>query len=250
MTTLSQTDLGLALLLAHLLADFIFQPDWMVTGKNRRLVLLLHGLIAATLAYGLVGRWALWLVPAWIFISHIFIDYLKVRFGRDTFTVFLLDQTAHLAAIAALAWWFGGNELSIWARHCGPAVWRGWVVVIGAILCVRVGRTLIGLWTRPYLAEIEQAVASGTSGMKPVRGLTFGGRVIGQWERALIFVFVALAEPASIGFLIAAKSVFRFGELKERGNRMEAEYITIGTLMSFGWAILTGYLTWWVVGRM
>jgi len=60
---------------------------------------------------------------------------------------------------------------------------------------------------------------------------------------ALIFLFVSLGQPASIGFLVAAKSIFRFGELKDRGNRMEAEYITIGSLMSFGWAITTGYLT-------
>ena len=70
--------------------------------------------------------------------------------------------------------------------------------------------------------------------------------MIGQWERALIFLFVCSGQFGSIGFLVAAKSIFRFGELKDRDNRMEAEYITIGTLMSFGWALVSAYLTWWL----
>jgi len=40
--------------------------------------------------------------------------------------------------------------------------------------------------------------------------------------------------------LIAAKSVFRFGDLRESKNRKLTEYILIGTLLSFGIAIATG----------
>ena len=50
-------------------------------------------------------------------------------------------------------------------------------------------------------------------------------------------------QPSAIGFLIAAKSVFRFGELRERSNRMEAEYIIIGTMMSFIWGLSVAYVT-------
>jgi hypothetical protein len=52
---------------------------------------------------------------------------------------------------------------------------------------------------------------------------------LGRWE--------------AIGFLIAAKSVFRFGDLKDSRNRKLTEYILIGTLLSFGIAIVTGILT-------
>lgn len=67
--------------------------------------------------------------------------------------------------------------------------------------------------------------------------------MIGQLERALIFVFVLVQQFSAIGFLIAAKSIFRFGELRDRSNRMEAEYIIIGTLISFLWAIVAALLT-------
>jgi len=111
---------------------------------------------------------------------------------------------------------------------------------------VRVGGVLIGQWVQPYLDEIQRKSDAKINGPDVSRGLTNGGRTIGQWERALIFLFVCTGQFGSIGFLVAAKSIFRFGELKDRDNRMEAEYITIGTLMSFGWAITVGYLTLWL----
>jgi hypothetical protein len=40
-----------------------------------------------------------------------------------------------------------------------------------------------------------------------------------------------MGEPGAIGFLIAAKSILRFGEL--RAHRKEAEYVIIGTMWSF-----------------
>jgi len=55
-------------------------------------------------------------------------------------------------------------------------------------------------------------------------------------------VFVITGNWEGIGFLLAAKSVFRFGDLKESKDRKLTEYILIGTLLSFGIAIATGML--------
>jgi hypothetical protein len=62
-------------------------------------------------------------------------------------------------------------------------------------------------------------------------------------SRFLIYLFVLSGQLAGVGFLVAAKSVFRFGELKEHHNRLEAEYITIGTLMSFSWGLAASLIT-------
>jgi hypothetical protein len=40
---------------------------------------------------------------------------------------------------------------------------------------------------------------------------------------------------------VAAKSILRFGEVREPAQRKEAEYIIIGTLMSFSWALLIAF---------
>lgn len=68
------------------------------------------------------------------------------------------------------------------------------------------------------------------------------GRYIGMLERMLVFVFIITNHWEAVGFLITAKSVFRFGDLKESKHRKLTEYILIGTLISFGIAILTGIL--------
>ena len=49
-------------------------------------------------------------------------------------------------------------------------------------------------------------------------------------------------EPTGIGFLIAAKSILRFAEIKDAIQRKVAEYTIIGTFLSFGWALLIAML--------
>ncbi|MEA5078118.1 MAG: hypothetical protein VB013_06070 [Anaerolineaceae bacterium] len=78
-------------------------------------------------------------------------------------------------------------------------------------------------------------------------GFENGGRVIGYLERLLIFVFIATGQYAGIGFLVAAKSIFRFGEFKDSENRMEAEYIIIGTFLSFLYAIVVSLMIVWLL---
>lgn len=54
-------------------------------------------------------------------------------------------------------------------------------------------------------------------------------------------MFIIMGRWEAIGLLIGgAKSVFRFNDLKESNNRKLTEYILIGTLLSFGLAIITG----------
>ncbi len=48
---------------------------------------------------------------------------------------------------------------------------------------------------------------------------------------------------------MAAKSIFRFGELKETTQRMQAEYIMIGTLWSFAYGIAASFATYQVLLR-
>ncbi|MDI6719871.1 MAG: hypothetical protein QMD46_09705 [Methanomicrobiales archaeon] len=69
------------------------------------------------------------------------------------------------------------------------------------------------------------------------KSLDKAGRWIGYLERILILTFVLLQEYTAIGFLVTAKSIFRF-----EATRQEGEYILLGTLLSFSVAILAGVL--------
>ena len=74
------------------------------------------------------------------------------------------------------------------------------------------------------------------------QSLVDAGKYIGILERLLVFVFIVMDHWEAVGFLITAKSVFRFGDLKESKHRKLTEYILIGTLISFGIAIFVGLL--------
>ena len=54
--------------------------------------------------------------------------------------------------------------------------------------------------------------------------------------------------PEGIGFLIAAKSVLRFGTVREEAKL--SEYVIIGTLASFGWALLAAWATIALLSRL
>lgn len=71
--------------------------------------------------------------------------------------------------------------------------------------------------------------------------------IIGYAERLLIYVFVLASAPTAIGFLVTAKFIFRFGEVTGDERRAHAEYVIIGTLVSFAYAVTLSYLIRWVV---
>jgi hypothetical protein len=108
---------------------------------------------------------------------------------------------------------------------------------------------VVGAFVAPYQKQISssgEGVASREIELQP--GLYGGGKVIGILERALIFLFIAVEEPAGIGFLIAAKSILRLGEIQGKGRRREVEYIIIGTFFSLLIGLTAAYLVFYLQG--
>ena len=69
--------------------------------------------------------------------------------------------------------------------------------------------------------------------------LTNGGRIIGYLERILILTFVLVGKFTGVGFVLAAKSIFRFSEVS--GNSISrTEYFIIGTFLSVATSLITG----------
>ena len=79
-----------------------------------------------------------------------------------------------------------------------------------------------------------------TNPLSPSDTLKDAGKWIGIAERVLIFSFVLLNQYEAIGFLIAAKSLLRFREGATAAR--QSEYVLVGTLLSYGFAILIGLL--------
>jgi hypothetical protein len=244
-------DLALPLFAAHALGDFVFQSDRTVAQKRHLPVLAGHAFTHAVLTYGLVGWWTAWWLPAIVFAGHGLIDFVKVRTAGGKAPLFYADQAAHAIFLVGLAAGAAGaSPVARWAQILGGRYDPLLVVLTGGVIAVRAASIVIGFWVQPYLAEIGEHARVTGSAQLAIRGLPTGGRVIGQWERALIFILVGAGQLGAIGFLIAAKSIFRFGELKDRENRLEAEFITIGTLMSFGVGLAVSLATFWLARHL
>jgi hypothetical protein len=123
----------------------------------------------------------------------------------------------------------------------------GWLVeilvaAVGWLAATLLAGKILGLFLRRFEKSANQNFSEG--------GLQNGGYWIGIGERTLIYFFVLSGVPEGIGFLAAAKSIFRFGEIKEPSQRQLAEYILIGTLMSFTAATFVGFATKYLLERL
>lgn len=217
-----------ALLLAHALADFLLQPDWMVRRKREPWVLLAHAAVVLALSQLALGHVASTgvLVLAGL---HLAIDAVKTHVARPGLGAFLGDQAAHLAVILGLGLalpdlWATGLWAALPDRF--EAAPRYMLLAAGLIIATRAGGIAVGLLMKTPGADDT-----------PGRGLPKGGLTIGMLERGLIYILILSGQPEATGFLIAAKSILRFGTVSE--DRAASEYVIIGTLASFGWAIAT-----------
>jgi len=73
-------------------------------------------------------------------------------------------------------------------------------------------------------------------------GLPHAGEWIGCIERVLILTFVITGTVEAVGFLLAAKSIFRFGDLNKAKEIKITEYVLLGTLASFTIALLVAFM--------
>jgi hypothetical protein len=229
-------DTFLALVVAHLLADFPLQPDRLLLHKRNPAVLLLHILIVAVIAVFILGATP-WPLIAILAGTHLIMDAVKVYALKDTLWSFLFDQSVHLTVIAGLAAFFPDTfALGAWARFAPGflALYQsGLCLVGGTVLSLQTGAIIIKRVTAPFLEQ------TGSD----IEGLRNGGTYIGCLERALVMLLVLINQPAGIGFLIAAKSILRFGDVKESHQRKLTEYVIIGTFLSFGWGLLVATIT-------
>jgi hypothetical protein len=242
---------------AHFLVDYALQTDMEARKKEVPIILVKHALLTAAMSYLFCGLWARWQIPLVIFLSHGAVDYLKNRSVKHREKacrpgeaplrwkagIHLLDQAAHITVIILLSFRVHDGPL-YWVDLFGKNHLKLMLVMTGAVIAVKAGGLLTGAFVKPFLDELMQYEKEMGPGKAPGWiGFKDGGKVIGQLERALILLFVLMDQPSAIGFLIAAKSVFRLGEIRERRHGMMAEYIIIGTLMSFGWGLLIAFLT-------
>lgn len=221
------------ILLAHLLGDFIFQPISWVNHKEKYKLkshyLYIHSVLHGILAGLLVFEKQFILYAIALLIIHGIIDTIKLHFQTNTTkrTWFIIDQIAHFISIVIIG--IAYQNLKIDFSLVNP---NYWLIVVGAVFLSKpasiIIRTLISIW-EPENKKNDESLQNA-------------GNYIGILERLFVFCFILINQFSAIGFLLAAKSIFRFGDLTEAKDRKLTEYVLIGTMLSFGLAIAIGLL--------
>lgn len=223
------------LVLAHLIGDFMLQPTaWVEAKENRKLFawqLYIHVLVHAVLIILITGDVHFW---PWAFLiagTHLIIDALKISLQQEKTKriFFFIDQSLHLLVLYAVA--------CVYLEYTPDFNVLNDQRIVLFVTCM-------AFLTTPASAAIKIFIARWTPQMADAEdeSLQRAGQYIGVLERLFVFAFFASGHPEGVGFLLAAKSVFRFGDLKEAKNRKLTEYVLIGTLISFGMAMITGII--------
>jgi hypothetical protein len=222
------------LLLAHFIGDFVLQSNKWVAHKEKHLFkskyLYIHVFIHAILLLLLLGfEKKYWLAIGFISMTHFVIDGIKLMQPiKNNRILFFLDQLAHLAIL----YWVSND----WRMNFDVQAFltpRNLLLLLATVLLTSVTSIVLKVVFSFWNKDLEEISKEDSS-------LKEAGRYIGMLERLFVFTFVLLNKWEAIGFLLAAKSVFRFGDLTKAKDRKLTEYILIGTLLSFGIAIMLG----------
>ncbi|HEY6443586.1 MAG TPA: DUF3307 domain-containing protein [Candidatus Acidoferrales bacterium] len=244
-------EIGLALLLGHLIADFLLQSNALVrrkkSGEARGYLqhALLHyaamaGVIVAS-APSMLLRLRFQIVLSALTAIHLLIDWGKLRVTRsgairDGIGAFLADQALHVATIAAAALLYAGLPVTSVFRGLGalsPYREKILFVLVVYVAAVFAGGYVVRYITRSLLEKVPDTPDETHTELQNA------GLYIGWLERILILTAVILRSPATIGLVLTAKSIVRYPEL--RSGRF-AEYFLIGTLLSIILAISGGLI--------
>ena len=223
----------LKLLIAHIIGDFVLQPKMWVKEKKHKKhkskYLYYHILVhAIALLLLLELEFSFWPYILMIILSHFVIDLAKLQFQntKNSRYLFFIDQGLHLSVIGFVVYLNFPPSIGFDKLFSEEILLTLLAILMLTSVSSIVMKTLMSKW------QIDED--------QPKSALKNAGAFIGILERLFIFLFIVLGHWSAIGFLITAKSVFRFGDLSRAKDRKLTEYILIGTLLSFLIAIGIG----------
>lgn len=267
------------LILAHVLTDFVLQPTSWVEKKQGKILkahhFWIHITIAAVLSYLFVADWSNWIIPTIIFITHGFIDALKLylekkplkeikhiestiiidqsdqtneekikqkekieKQERKLTKLFLFDQLAHLIVILAIGLFINQNLSSV-------KNWFSEIINTSDDLVIII--TAIVLVTSPTGIVIGKITENFRKQFDSNDSLQRAGKFIGIFERILVLIFVFNKQYEAVGYLLASKSILRITIDSDDDGRKKTEYVLVGTLISFLSAIIVSLLALYLI---
>lgn len=200
--------LAVKFILAHLAGDFLFQSDkWIddkIQGKHKSPFLYWHLLIHTVLLLIILQfNFHYWIGMVIVIISHYIIDLLKINLNDkiNARILFFADQILHFIVIIGVVHIYFPFKIEMACIYNLKSLLLITAILITTYVSSVVIKILISKW------KINDETPNQA------------GKYIGMLERLFIFSFIILNYWEGIGFLLAAKSVFRFGDLSKAKDR-------------------------------
>ena len=223
--TSGQQHILIVLFCAHVMLNHYLRHDPHPRGDSALRVPAAMGILTALLFLDLWGLVAALLV----FAAYGLIHWLARNGRASTCWHYLGEHAVSIALLIAIVAWVGDAGSGAWlAIFTGPPL-QAIAILTGLAFLWWTGSRAVRLLVKDL--------------PKPESGAPEAGALIGRLERSLILFLVLAGAPSGIGLLVAAKSILRFGEVRDADNREMAEYVLIGTLASFAFAIPVAYVT-------
>lgn len=221
--------------IAHLISDFTFQPEKMANDKNtlgfRSKFLKWHIFITFITAWIFSFQFGFVVGAFAIAVLHWLEDGIKKYYANLSGTgkySFFIDQIIHVIIIGSIVLLYNHFFELNPVFDISLSV-RSLLIIASFIFCAKPANIFI---KETFKAFDIHPNNSGND------DLPNAGKLIGIIERYLVLLFIILNQFEAVGFLIAAKSILRFKD----DNTIKTEYVLVGTMLSFGIAIVLGIM--------
>lgn len=246
-------ELLLLLLTAHFIGDFYLQAASWVECRNTNHIkskglwmhfsvhTLLNAIVFLIATFSMLQALIAIIV---ISISHLVTDYWK-SYRKQNLTYFLVDQMIHLLIISIVWTYLSGFTLEqVFIFTKALLMPKNMIIVISYLLVCKPASVIISLALKNYTDSLitdKTCSQETTTAVLGHVGLVSAGSWIGYIERCLAISFVFTGQFAGIGFLVATKTIFRFGDLTKNKDMKLTEYMMLGTLLSYAIALFIGW---------
>ncbi len=217
--------------IAHLFLDYFFQTDRLAKQKNavgfRSKFLYWHALLCFLLSWLFSLQWEFVVGALTIGVFHFLLDGFKRYLSSSPYLgkyAYFIDQGLHLLILVLVSLlfhrWIGiapSVEVSINLYYL--------LLVTAYLVCLKPANIFI----KEVFSATDIQVSSDNE-------MPNAGKVIGVLERILTLTFIIVSQYSAVGFLIAAKSILRY----RNDETLKTEYVLIGTMLSFGIAVVAG----------
>ena len=235
-------ELAVLLIIAHVLGDFYFQRKEWVTDKEqngfRSFALYKHTAVHLVFSGLVIFYWGAAfgqtiIAALFIGLTHCIIDIVKSK-RQNTTRIFVADQLAHLVALL-IAWMYltGSNLTSLFSSINQQIDVIDFYIVAGYLIALKPTSILMSMMLSKFIDRLPNDKNNG---------LEAAGHTIGYLERFLIITFVLINQYSGVGFLLAAKSILRVGDLTKQHDKNLTEYVLLGTLLSTTIALVVAIL--------